>query len=154
VHIGAPQTVAKLLGAASYFDFYDLKESPSPSHARHGVEFFRCRGNEGYCGIVVRIAAYAADHKRFSVFKRILSMTISTRIALGISAAALSLGLALAPVAFAQDAMKKDDGMMKKDTMSKDDGMKKDAMSKDAMKKDDGMMKKDDGMMKKDSMSK
>lgn len=82
-------------------------------------------------------------------------MTISTRIALGISAAALSLGLALTPVAFAQDAMKKDDGMMKKDTMSKDEGMKKDSMSKDtmskdAMKKDGGMMKKDDGMMKKD----
>ena len=40
-------------------------------------------------------------------------MTISTRIALGISAAALSLSLALAPAAFAQDAMKKDDGMKK-----------------------------------------
>jgi pentapeptide MXKDX repeat protein len=74
-------------------------------------------------------------------------MTISTRIALGISAAALLLSLALAPVAFAQDAMKKDDGMkkdsMSKDAMKKDDGMKKDAMSKDGMKKDDGMMKKD-----------
>src|SRR6516165_9681851 len=46
-------------------------------------------------------------------------MTISTRIALGISAAAVSLSLALAP-AFAADDMKKDDGMMKKD-----DGMKK-----------------------------
>ena len=77
-------------------------------------------------------------------------MTISSRIALGISAAALSLSLALGPVAFAQDAMKKEDGMMKKD--SKDDSMKKDSMSKDAMKKDDGMMKKGDGMMmKKDS---
>lgn len=83
-------------------------------------------------------------------------MTIRTRIALGISAAALSLGLALSPAAFAQDKMGdkmgKDDGMMKKDTMSKDgmkrdtmskdDGMKKDHMSKDGMKKDDGMMKK------------
>ena len=36
-------------------------------------------------------------------------MTISTRIALGVSAAALSLSLALAPAAFAQDSMKKDD---------------------------------------------
>ena len=45
-------------------------------------------------------------------------MTISTRIALGISAAALSLSLALAPAAFAQDT-KKEDGMMKKDTMSR-----------------------------------
>lgn len=77
-------------------------------------------------------------------------MTIRTRIVLGVSAAALSLGLALSPAAFAQDKMGKDDGM-KKDTMSKD-GMKKDTMSKDSMKKDtmskDGM-KKDDGMMKK-----
>ncbi|WP_448043417.1 pentapeptide MXKDX repeat protein [Bradyrhizobium liaoningense] len=80
-------------------------------------------------------------------------MTIRTRIVLGVSAAALSLGLAFAPGAFAQDKMGKDDGMMKKDTMSKDgmmkkdtmskdDGMKKDHMSKDGMKKDDGMMKK------------
>ncbi|NUR14084.1 MAG: pentapeptide MXKDX repeat protein [Bradyrhizobium sp.] len=80
-------------------------------------------------------------------------MTIRTRIVLGVSAAALSFGLAFAPAAFAQDKMRKDDGMMKKDTMSKDgmmkkdtmskdDGMKKDHMSKDGMKKDDGMMKK------------
>ena len=78
-------------------------------------------------------------------------MTIRTRIVLGVSAAALSLGLALSPAAFAQDKMGKDDGMkkdtmskdgMKKDTMSKDDGMKKDDhMSKDGMKKDDGMKK-------------
>jgi pentapeptide MXKDX repeat protein len=76
-------------------------------------------------------------------------MTISTRIAVGLSAAVLSLGLTLAPAAFAQDKMGKDDGMkkdtmskdsMKKDTMSKD-GMKKDSMSKDNMKKDDGMKK-------------
>ena len=81
-----------------------------------------------------------------------LLMTIRTRIALGVSAAALSFGLAVSPAAFAQDKMGKDDGMMKKDTMSKDsmkkdtmskdDGMKKDHMSKDSMKKDDGMMKK------------
>ena len=44
-------------------------------------------------------------------------MTISTRIALAVLAAALSLSLALAPAAFAQDKMGKDDGM-KKDTMS------------------------------------
>lgn len=80
-------------------------------------------------------------------------MTIRTRIVLGLSAAALSLGLVFAPAAFAQDKMGKDDGMMKKDTMSKDGMMKKDTMSKDDdMKKDhmskDGM-KKDDGMMKK-----
>jgi len=81
-------------------------------------------------------------------------MTIRTRVALGVSAAVLSLGLALAPAAFAQDKMGdkmgKDDGM-KKDTMSKDN-MKKDSMSKDSMSKNsmskDGM-KKDDNMMKK-----
>jgi pentapeptide MXKDX repeat protein len=76
-------------------------------------------------------------------------MTISTRIAVGLSAAVLSFSLTLAPAAFAQDKMGKDDGMkkdtmskdsMKKDTMSKD-GMKKDTMSKDGMKKDDGMKK-------------
>ena len=58
-------------------------------------------------------------------------MTVRNRIALGISAAAISLGLALAPAAFAGDTM------MKKDTMSKDH-MK---MSKDKMKKDDAMKK-------------
>ena len=45
-------------------------------------------------------------------------MTIRTRIALGVSAAALSLSLALAPAGFAQDKMGKDDGM-KKDDMKK-----------------------------------
>jgi len=150
-HIGASQTVAKLPGTASYFDFYDLKAVPGLLHACHRTKFISMPRNEGRSGIVFVKAAYAAHHDQFSVFKKDISMTISTRIALGISAAALSLSLALAPAAFAQDAMKKDDGMMKKDSMSKDDGaMKKDAMSKDSMKKDDGaMMKKDDGMMKK-----
>ncbi len=45
-------------------------------------------------------------------------MTISTRIALGVSAAALSLSLALVPAAFAMDKMGKDGGM-KKESMSK-----------------------------------
>ena len=69
---------------------------------------------------------------------------MTSRLSLGISAAILSLGLALAPAAFAQDKMGKDDGMKKEGMMKKDDGMKKDGM----MKKDDGMKK--DGMMKKD----
>jgi pentapeptide MXKDX repeat protein len=86
-------------------------------------------------------------------------MTTRTRPTFGVLAAALSLGLALSPAAFAQDKMNdkmgKDDAMkkgtmskdgMKKDTMSKDtmskDTMSKDTMSKDGMKKDDGMMKK------------
>jgi pentapeptide MXKDX repeat protein len=54
---------------------------------------------------------------------------MTKRIALVLTAAALSLGLALSPAAYAQQQ----DGM-KKDTMSKD-GMAKDSMSKDGMKK-------------------
>ncbi len=51
-------------------------------------------------------------------------MTIHHRIALGTAVAALSLGLTLAPAAFAQDKMG-NDSMMKKDTMSKDTMMRK-----------------------------
>jgi len=69
-------------------------------------------------------------------------MTISTRISLGVSATFVALSIALAPAAFAQDKM------------GKEDGMKKETMSKDAMKKDSGMMKKDDGMKKDDAMAK
>jgi len=47
-------------------------------------------------------------------------MAIRTRLALGSSAAALSLGFALGPAAFAQNKIGKDDAM-KKDTMSKGD---------------------------------
>ncbi|KJC60157.1 pentapeptide MXKDX repeat protein [Bradyrhizobium sp. LTSPM299] len=81
-------------------------------------------------------------------------MIMTTKTSIGLSAALLSLSLALAPATFAQDKMGKDDGMKKEDTMSKDgskDAMKKDGgmMKKDdAMKKDGGMMKKDDGMKK------
>ena len=53
-------------------------------------------------------------------------MTISTRIALGVSATALSLGLSLIRAVFA---------------VKKDGGMKKNTMSKDAIKKDDGVNK-------------
>ena len=71
-------------------------------------------------------------------------MTNSSRIALGVSAALVSLSLALSP-SFAQDKMG--------DKMGKGDAMKKeDSMSKDAMKKDGGMMMKKDGM-KNDAMS-
>jgi pentapeptide MXKDX repeat protein len=94
------------------------------------ADFFPPSGNKRHGGSVVAIAASVA----FKPFQRDQPMTISTRIALGVSAAVVSLSLALAPAAFAQDAMKKDDGM-KKDTMSKDT-MKKDSMSKDTMSKD------------------
>ena len=59
--------------------------------------------------------------------------------ALAFSAAAIAIGFAVAPAAFAQD-----------DTMGKDT-MGKDTMSKDSMKKD--TMGKEDSM-KKDTMSK
>jgi len=79
-------------------------------------------------------------------------MNTRSRIALGVSAALVSLSLAIAP-SFAEDKMMKDNAMKKEDSMSKD-----------AMKKDDGMMKKDgmtkpnnamsDGMKKDDGMKK
>ena len=70
-------------------------------------------------------------------------------------AAMLAIGLAFAPTAFAEDAMKpamKDSKMEKTEKMDK----KTDAMSKtsDKMKKSDGMMDKKDTMMKKDEMTK
>ncbi|ABQ36119.1 putative exported protein of unknown function [Bradyrhizobium sp. BTAi1] len=78
-------------------------------------------------------------------------MTYRNRLVLGLSAAALAFNVAIAPAAFAEDKMGKDDAMkkgamshdsMKKDAMGKDEMKKGDAMSKDGMKKDDGMMKK------------
>jgi pentapeptide MXKDX repeat protein len=81
-------------------------------------------------------------------FERIQTMKSTSRVSLIVSAIVISLGLALAPSAFAQDKMNKDG--MAKDGMAKD-GMSKDGMSKDGMKKDDAMSK--DGM-KKDEMKK
>jgi pentapeptide MXKDX repeat protein len=107
-------------------------------------ELWGVAGNKRYCGIVVGRAADVATRNQLNP-KDHHPMTTTTRIGLGLSAALVSLGLAFAPAAFAQDKM------------GKDDGMKKESMSKDAMKKDDGMMKKDgvkhDGMMK-DGMKK
>jgi pentapeptide MXKDX repeat protein len=86
-------------------------------------------------------------------------MACISRVSILVSAAIISLGLASASVAVAQDKMGKEDvtkdgrdGMAKQgDSMKKDD-----AMSKDGMKKDDAMskdsMKKDD--MKKDETKK
>ena len=80
-----------------------------------------------------------------------------------LSAVLMCAAMSLASVgASAQDAMKKDDAMMKKEmsmqdckdhmAMAKKDGMKKDdaMMKKESMCAD--MMKKHDGMMKKDGM--
>jgi pentapeptide MXKDX repeat protein len=116
----------------------------TPAISRLLRKIFRAAGNKPRRWTVLNRATSVAFNNRLQRDHR--PMTISTRIALGVSAAALSFSLALAPAAFAQDSMKKEDGMMKKDTMKKDDGMKKDSMMKkdDAMKKDNGMMKKDD----------
>jgi pentapeptide MXKDX repeat protein len=77
-----------------------------------------------------------------------------------LSAAVVSVTLAVAPAAFGQtttDSMKKPDAMAK-DTMSKPDSMTKpDTMSKDSMGKKDTMGKTDGmdkGSMSKDGMKK
>jgi pentapeptide MXKDX repeat protein len=105
---------------------------------------WRVAGNKGRAGIVMGKAADVA--LKILTHKDDQPMTITTRIGLGLSAALVSLSLALAPAAFAQDKMGKDDGMkkesMSKDAMKKNDGMtKKDGMKNDGMKKDDGMKK-------------
>jgi pentapeptide MXKDX repeat protein len=72
-------------------------------------------------------------------------MTFSNRIVLGISAAAIFLSLALAPVAFADDPMSQDIDF--RNNISRDAGMKKDSVPRDsvvsrrAAKKDDGTRK-------------
>ena len=70
-----------------------------------------------------------------------------SRFLLPLSAAAISLGIALAPAASFGDEMKKDTmgkDKMEKSNMSKD-SMKKDTMGKDTMGKKDKMS---DGMKK------
>ena len=74
-------------------------------------------------------------------------MKNASRVLLLASAVIIPLGVASAPVAFAQDKMSHD--TMKKDDAMSHDSMKKDnAMSHDTMKKDDAMshdaMKKDE----------
>lgn len=71
-------------------------------------------------------------------------MTISTRIAPGISVAALLLSLVVTPAAFAKDPMALDIDF--RNSLSKDGGIKKDTISTDPTKKDDGVKK--DGMSK------
>jgi pentapeptide MXKDX repeat protein len=137
-----------LTGTNIFFAGEIVAQAAGPSNTRYAENSFDRRGNKPDRGTVVRKAALVAFQHRFR--REDQPMTISTRIALGVSAAALSLSLALAPAAFAQDKMGKDDGMkkdsMSKDAMKKDDGMTKDGMKKDSMSKDG--MKKDDGMKK------
>jgi pentapeptide MXKDX repeat protein len=126
---------------------FDEPSLPRAPEKKHFAENCRAAGNKAGRGFVVNIATSVAFKP---VSKDAQPMTISTRIALGVSAAALSLSLASAPAAFAMDKMGKDEGM-KKGSMSKN-SMKKDTMSRETMKKDDGMkndgMKKDEGMKK------
>ena len=76
-------------------------------------------------------------HRGICRFKREdLPMTVSTRIALGISAATLSFSLALATDAFAQDPMRQD--LEFRNSLSRYDGAKKETISRDPVKKDDG----------------
>ena len=70
-------------------------------------------------------------------------MTISTRIAPGISVAALLLSLVVTPAAFAKDPMALDIDF--RNRLSKDGGIKKDTTPIDSTKKDDGMKK--DGLL-------
>lgn len=80
----------------------------------------------------------------------------NVRMTLAMSVAAMCLGLALAPAAFAQgmapqgstmapssDQMAKPDAMGKTDTMGKTDSMAKPADKTDAMKKSEDEKKKD-----------
>jgi pentapeptide MXKDX repeat protein len=113
------------------------------SRVRYKAEIGRTAGNK-------RPARRVGDDSGERRFQPTVSnkddhpMNTRSRIALGVSAALVSLSLTLAP-SFAEDKMGKD-------AMKKEDSMSKDAMSKDAMKKDDGMMKKD-GMTKDNAMS-
>jgi pentapeptide MXKDX repeat protein len=131
--------------------FVDVKSSGSsalqiPVMRR---KFFKGTVTNGIAGPSSTAAALVAFNPGFE--KDGPPMTLSTRLALGVSVAALSLSLALAPATFAQDKMGKDDGM-KKDSMAKDT-MTKATMAKHTMKKDGGM-KKDDAMKKDDGMKK
>jgi pentapeptide MXKDX repeat protein len=109
------------------------------------AELWGVAGNKAGRAIVVGEAADVAFEKPTQT-KDDHPMTTTTRIGLGLSAALVSLGLAFAPAAFAQDKM------------GKGDGMKKESMSKDGMKKENGMMKKEgmkhEGMKKEDGMKK
>jgi pentapeptide MXKDX repeat protein len=119
------------------------------SRVRYKAEIGRTAGNKRPA---CRVGWEAANVASTVSNKDDHPMTNNSRIALGVSAALVSLSLALSP-SFAEDKMGKGDAMKKEDSMSKD-AMKKDdgMMKKDGMKKDDAMakdgMKKDDGMKK------
>jgi pentapeptide MXKDX repeat protein len=104
--------------------------------------FFNPAGNNRDPGIVPTTGACAASENRFQ--KGRSSMTVSTRIVLGISADALWLTLAIAPAAFAQDPMSQDIDF--RNGLSRDVGVRKDTMARATMSKDPE--KKDDRIKK------
>jgi len=61
VHIGALQTVAKLLGPSAYFKFYERNSRSQRPNACHSAKLFSMLRNEGRYGSVVTMAAYVAD---------------------------------------------------------------------------------------------
>jgi pentapeptide MXKDX repeat protein len=118
------------------------------SRVRYKAEIGRTAGNKRPA---CRVGWEAANVASTVSNKDDHPMTNNSRIALGVSAALVSLSLALSP-SFAEDKMGKGDAMKKEDSMSKDAMKKDDGMAKkDGMKNDNAMsdgMKKDDGMKK------
>jgi pentapeptide MXKDX repeat protein len=164
-HNHSPGTIIQMCGAALTRSSRAKLCPTASSRTPRAPQYHPLRANFSGSTVTNDRTGASNTEAAFRRFQNLLSeelpiMTIRTRVTLGISAIALSLSLALAPAAFAQDKMAQDkmgkDDAMKKDTMSKDsmkkDSMSKDSMSKDTMSKDtmskDGM-KKDAGMMKK-----
>jgi pentapeptide MXKDX repeat protein len=89
-----------------------------------------------FCDPAVTTAILGRLHHRgICRFKREdASMTISTPIAVGVSAAALSFSLALAPSAFARDADPMRQDLEFRNSLSRYDGANAEAISKDPVK--------------------
>jgi hypothetical protein len=56
-HIGALQTVAKLLEPSAYFDFYENTSSPATECVSQGRTFFNAAVTEAVTGALLRKAA-------------------------------------------------------------------------------------------------
>jgi pentapeptide MXKDX repeat protein len=128
-----------------------VRRSPAaeaaPLPAGRSRRFVRDRSAVGNEGLPIHEREVAACRRQTN--QKVVNMTKTMRALLSISALALSVAVAVAPAAYAQDKMSKDG--MTKDTMSKDGMKKSDTMSKDGMKSHDTMSK--DGMAK-DGMAK
>jgi pentapeptide MXKDX repeat protein len=111
-------------------------------------DFFNAAGNNRDPGIVLPTGHVSLQ--RTAIKTEVPSMTIGTRIALCTLAVAVSLSLALAPVASAQDGMKQDldfkSGVSRDDETRKDNTISRVTISKGAtsrysLKKDEGAKK-------------